>query len=65
MENNTAPNTIRFEIPAELLGTYRNMTIDEPVTDLDPDGFSSTREVGDRIIREIRARAAANDAENE
>lgn len=41
----------RFEIPAET--GYRNHTIGQAVTDLDPDGFTSDAETGDEIIETI------------
>jgi hypothetical protein len=38
--NITEDGSKYYEIPAELVGTYRQMTIDTPAA-LDPDGFST------------------------
>lgn len=46
----------RFEIPAQT--GYRNYTVSQTVTDLDPDGFVADAGTGDEIIEAI---AESND----
>ena len=46
----------RYKVPASLLGVYRSMTIDEPVTDLDSDGFRASPTVKKRIFAELKRR---------
>ncbi len=46
--------TQRYEVPPELLGTYRQMTISEVVEEMDPDGFTATPEIAERILAAIR-----------
>jgi hypothetical protein len=47
--------TYKYEIPSET--NFRNYTVDEAVTDLDPDGFTTDESTGDSICEDVLSEA--------